>query len=199
MHLDCCFSILGDDVCLMLEDMMGAESPTRRLVDEYVRAGAGSPYVLARSDVEFAAFMRGEGYAIIPVSGADQLVRGRGEVGGEGRRARRARERWATTPAVSFLLSRSALRLQRAQPGQLQDCVGARGHGARHRAAPRVQRQDEAGRAAERRGRGARRADPPPPPPPSGDVQVIDFGSITSMYGAVHCASQVVKRTPRRW
>ena len=28
----------------------------------------------------------------------------------------------------------------------------------------------------------------------SGDVQVIDFSPITSMYGAVHCASQVVKR-----
>lgn len=29
-----------------------------------------------------------------------------------------------------------------------------------------------------------------------GDVQVIDFSPITSMYGAVHCSSQVVKRTP---
>lgn len=28
-------------------------------------------------------------------------------------------------------------------------------------------------------------------------VQVIDFSSITSMYGSVHCASQVVKRVPR--
>eukprot|EP00198_Chlamydomonas_reinhardtii_P012973 XP_001702310.1 arginine deiminase [Chlamydomonas reinhardtii] len=31
-----------------------------------------------------------------------------------------------------------------------------------------------------------------------GDVQVIDFSSITSMYGSVHCASQVVKRIPRK-
>lgn len=29
MHLDCVFSILGDDVCLMLDEMMGEESPTR--------------------------------------------------------------------------------------------------------------------------------------------------------------------------
>jgi len=29
-----------------------------------------------------------------------------------------------------------------------------------------------------------------------GDVQVVDFSPITSMYGAVHCSSQVVKRTP---
>jgi N-dimethylarginine dimethylaminohydrolase len=32
-----------------------------------------------------------------------------------------------------------------------------------------------------------------------GDVRVIDFSSITSMYGSVHCASQVVKRIPRRF
>lgn len=32
----------------------------------------------------------------------------------------------------------------------------------------------------------------------TGDVQVIDYSPITSMYGAVHCSSQVVKRIPRR-
>jgi hypothetical protein len=32
----------------------------------------------------------------------------------------------------------------------------------------------------------------------AGDVRVIDFSSITSMYGSVHCASQVVMRRPRR-
>lgn len=31
-----------------------------------------------------------------------------------------------------------------------------------------------------------------------GDVRVIDFSSVTSMYGSVHCASQVVMRAPRR-
>ena len=29
-----------------------------------------------------------------------------------------------------------------------------------------------------------------------GDVQVIDYSPITSMYGAVHCSSQVVRRLP---
>ena len=29
-----------------------------------------------------------------------------------------------------------------------------------------------------------------------GDVQVIDYSPITSMYGAVHCSSQVVRRKP---
>jgi hypothetical protein len=28
---------------------------------------------------------------------------------------------------------------------------------------------------------------------------VIDFSSVTSMYGSVHCASQVVRRVPRRF
>ena len=31
-----------------------------------------------------------------------------------------------------------------------------------------------------------------------GDVRVIDFSSVTSMYGSVHCASQVVMRVPKR-
>lgn len=37
MHLDCVFSILGDKCCIMLEEMLGTESKTRRLVDEYSR------------------------------------------------------------------------------------------------------------------------------------------------------------------
>ena len=37
MHLDCVFSIIGDDVCIMMDEMMGESSPTRRLVDEWVR------------------------------------------------------------------------------------------------------------------------------------------------------------------
>ena len=28
-------------------------------------------------------------------------------------------------------------------------------------------------------------------------MQVIDYSPITSMYGAVHCSSQVVRRAPR--
>ena len=32
--------------------------------------------------------------------------------------------------------------------------------------------------------------------PFKGHVQYIDFSAITSMYGAVHCASQVVVRAP---
>lgn len=43
MHLDCVFSIISDNVCIMLEEMIGDSSATRRLVDEYTRVGgAGS-------------------------------------------------------------------------------------------------------------------------------------------------------------
>jgi N-dimethylarginine dimethylaminohydrolase len=74
MHLDCVFSILGDDCCLMLDEMMGEDSPTRRLVDEWTRTPDGG-YELSRQGVEFSAYMRKEGYYIIPIKAADQLVR----------------------------------------------------------------------------------------------------------------------------
>lgn len=47
MHLDCVFSVLGGDLVLMLEDIMGEDSPTRRLVDEYV-LGPDGKYKLER-------------------------------------------------------------------------------------------------------------------------------------------------------
>lgn len=82
MHLDCVFSILGDDCALMLEDMMGENSPTRRLVDEYVRVpeGQGSPgfgdYQLERENVEFSEYLSDNGYHVLPISGKDQLAYG---------------------------------------------------------------------------------------------------------------------------
>ena len=48
MHLDCVFSIISDNCCIMLEDIMGIASPTRRLVDEYVRDAATGKYKLGR-------------------------------------------------------------------------------------------------------------------------------------------------------
>lgn len=48
MHLDCVFSTLGSKCCIMLEDIMGQASPTRRLVDEYVRDPFSGKYKLAR-------------------------------------------------------------------------------------------------------------------------------------------------------
>mmetsp|Transcript_38930 Transcript_38930/g.110193 ORF Transcript_38930/g.110193 Transcript_38930/m.110193 type:complete len:362 (-) Transcript_38930:174-1259(-) len=47
MHLDCCFSILTDKTCLMLEEMIGKDSKTHRLVDEYTKDTNGK-YQLTR-------------------------------------------------------------------------------------------------------------------------------------------------------
>ena len=134
MHLDCVFSLLGEDVCLMLEEMMGEDSPTRRTVDEWVRDPATGTYSLASSGTEFAAYMRARGFHIIPVPGVDQLAYGCNclNLGG------------GKVISVHAGTARAIVRDPRFR----------------------------------------------------GDVQVIDFGPITSMYGAVHCASQVVKRAP---
>lgn len=48
MHLDCVFSVLGERVCIMLETIIGEASPSRRLVDEYVRDAASGTYSLTR-------------------------------------------------------------------------------------------------------------------------------------------------------
>ena len=72
MHLDCVFSILSQDCVLMLEDMMGEESPTRRLVDEYTRGDDGA-YTKSRENIEFSSYLRDQGYNIITVTGEEQL------------------------------------------------------------------------------------------------------------------------------
>ena len=76
MHLDCVFNILGTNLCLMYEDMIGEDSPHRRLVDEYVRDKTTKSYVKARGDVEFSRYAEENNYNIIKVSHADQLAYG---------------------------------------------------------------------------------------------------------------------------
>ncbi|PXF43088.1 Arginine deiminase [Gracilariopsis chorda] len=88
MHLDTVFNILGDDCCIMLEEMMGADSRTKRVVDEYIvcqsadsESGSDSSkrigrYILRRQDVEFSSFMRENGFTIIPVTDEEQLSYG---------------------------------------------------------------------------------------------------------------------------
>jgi arginine deiminase len=62
MHLDTYFSILSNDCCVLLEDCIGEDSPTRRYVDEYRRNGDGSEYKLFKQDVEFSQWLKDEGY-----------------------------------------------------------------------------------------------------------------------------------------
>ncbi|GMH40790.1 hypothetical protein BSKO_08694 [Bryopsis sp. KO-2023] len=135
MHLDCVFNIVGDHCCLMLEDVIGEDSPTRRLVDEFVRDDATGQYKLTRGDLELSEFVTEEGYNIVPVKAEDQLAYGCNVLNlGNG-----------------FII---AVHLPTAR--QLVNS-----------------------------------------PHFDGVVQVVDFSSITSMYGAAHCSTQVLKRKPR--
>jgi len=43
MHLDCVFNILGKTCCMLAEDVIGADRPFRRMVDEYTRSGPVQP------------------------------------------------------------------------------------------------------------------------------------------------------------
>lgn len=143
MHLDTVFNILSDDCCIMMDEMIGEESPTRRLVDEYVYAPSteletdgnkdrfGS-YVLYRKDVEFSSFMGERGYGIIPVSGKEQLRYGCNvlNVGNEN---------------IISIEKTTARRIA---------CS----------------------------------------PHFKGTVEFLDFSAVTTMYGGVHCATQVVAR-----
>ncbi|KAL4539920.1 hypothetical protein Ndes2437B_g01739 [Nannochloris sp. 'desiccata'] len=135
MHLDCVFSLLSDTCVLMLDEMMGEEAATRRLVDEYTR-GADGKYTKSRSAVEFSKYLKDNGYNIIPIKAEDQL-------------------KYACN-----ILNLGNERIIAVHLESARQIVKS--------------------------------------PHFNGDVQYIDYSPITSMYGAVHCSSQVVKRTPKR-
>lgn len=147
----------------------------RRLVDEYRRAGPGQPYELVLEGVEFSKYMREHrGFHIIPISG-DVSFRSRVFFSSKARNGK--------NQTHLFSLSRS-LRLLPSFSPPLQDqllygCnvlnLGNSKVISVHAGTARQIVRD---------------------PKFRGDVQVVDFSPITSMYGAVHCSSQVVKRTP---
>lgn len=143
MHLDTVFNILSSDCCLMLEEMMSENSPTKRVVDEYVyktsqqaesapSASTVGSYVLNRKGVEFSQYMRDQGYNIIAVSGEEQLNYGCNVLNlGDGN--------------IISIEKMTARRIASS-------------------------------------------------PHFKGTVEFLDFSAVTSMYGGVHCASQVVAR-----
>eukprot|EP00798_Chlamydomonas_sp_ICE-L_P013898 gene13898-19825_t len=149
MHLDCVFSILSDSCCIMLEDIMGTDSPTRRTVDEYTKDPSTGKYRLSKRTVDEYTkdpstgkyhlsnqYIRDEGYNIIPISNAHQLAYGCNVLNlGDSR--------------IISVHSPSARQIVKS-------------------------------------------------PYFKGDIHVLDFSSITSMYGSAHCASQVLRRVPRR-
>ncbi|KAK4524077.1 hypothetical protein GAYE_SCF01G1976 [Galdieria yellowstonensis] len=131
MHLDCVFNILSDDCVLLLEDMVGANNPIQRLVDEYVKKENGQ-YVLERSNIEFSDYLRGQGYSIIFVPGKEQLQYG------------------------CNVLNLGNKNIVAVHPTTARRIAKA--------------------------------------PCFDGNVEYINMSAITAMYGAAHCASQVVYR-----
>jgi arginine deiminase len=43
MHLDCIFNVLGKDVVVLAEDVIGEDKPLRRLVTEYAQHTSAAP------------------------------------------------------------------------------------------------------------------------------------------------------------
>ena len=168
MHLDCVFSIVSDNVCIMLEEMMGEASPTRRLVDEYTRGSDGA-YAVSRQGVEFSQYMQDNGYHIIPISAKHQLVSAH----------------WALLGGCGGW---RRLHDPNCHPTPSKHCAQEYGCNVLNLGNERIisVHMETARQIVQS-------------PHFYGDVQCIDYSPITSMYGAVHCSSQVVKRAPRRF
>eukprot|EP01098_Paradermamoeba_levis_P014384 TRINITY_DN6845_c0_g1_i3.p1 TRINITY_DN6845_c0_g1~~TRINITY_DN6845_c0_g1_i3.p1 ORF type:complete len:637 (+),score=196.25 TRINITY_DN6845_c0_g1_i3:171-1913(+) len=64
-------NIIGRKCALILDITMGAESPLRRLVDEYTQDMYGI-YHLTKHDVEFSQYLLDEGYSLIPITDENQ-------------------------------------------------------------------------------------------------------------------------------
>jgi len=137
LHLDCIFNIVSDDCVLLAEDVIGADAPLRRLVDEYERSSvAGGPrYTLRRAGVEFSAYLQEAGFHILPVSRDMSL-------------------NYACN--VLNLGDSNILCCHAEMARQLVRC-----------------------------------------PHFHGEVEFVDISAVTSMYGALHCSSQPVCRSPR--
>ena len=75
MHLDTIFNVVSDNLCILLETVMGENSKHRRLVNEYTINNNGK-YVLSKKDVEFSKYLKDEGFTIIPITEQEQAEYG---------------------------------------------------------------------------------------------------------------------------
>jgi len=132
MHLDCVFGLLSETCCVCYEQMLGDDSPKKRLVDEYSMISGTRAYEKTREGVEFGSYLANNGINVITIPHEAQLE------------------------YACNILNLGESRIVSVHPAMARKIVSS--------------------------------------PHFSGDVQVIDFSPITSMYGAVHCASQVVRR-----
>lgn len=136
MHLDTVFNICSNDCVVMLDAMIGENSPIRRLVTEYTQIddpqSGRKEYIVTRRDVELSKYVQEEGYHIIPISQAQQSAYG-----------------------INFLNLGNNFLI----------CADE--------STARTILKDEHF---------------------NGDVQVIDFSGMISMFGCLHCCSQVLQR-----
>jgi arginine deiminase len=74
MHLDTIFNVCGDNVCTLLDSVIG-DSKIRRLVTEYTQDATGK-YQVTQKDIEFSNYLKKEGYHVIPVTNTQQEAYG---------------------------------------------------------------------------------------------------------------------------
>lgn len=75
MHLDCVFGLLSETCCVCYEDMLGEESPKRRLVDEFTMVPGTGLYERTRGGIEFGAYLADNGINIISIPHEAQVRR----------------------------------------------------------------------------------------------------------------------------
>ena len=167
MHLDCCFNIVADDVCLLAEDMMGDASPVRRTVDEYER--------LTYSDDEEdgpapnGAAANGNGGAAAAAA-AD---------GGKPQRPRYVL-RQQGVEFSAYLRGMGFHIVPVSREHSMQYGCNVLNLGDSNILSCHAETARQLVRCAAFHGR----------------VHLLEFGDVTSMYGGLHCSSQVVRRTP---
>lgn len=76
MHLDTIFNICGDNVCTMLDTVIGEKSTIKRVVTEYTIDSNPGRYYISQKGVEFSEYLKQEGYLIIPVTNEQQEAYG---------------------------------------------------------------------------------------------------------------------------
>ncbi|KAL9642397.1 hypothetical protein ABK040_014240 [Willaertia magna] len=134
MHLDTVFNICSHNCCVMLETIIGNESPIRRIVTEYTKnEQLNGKYEVSKFNVEFSEYIKQEGYHIIPLTERQQEMYGCNFLNiGD-----------STCITVDENTSRMILQSEHFD----------------------------------------------------GEINLIDYSGMTTMYGSVHCCSQVLKRT----
>lgn len=182
MHLDTVFNIIAPDCCLMLADMMGADSPTRRVVDEYVRDKS------KQSSTSFSSFPSQDGGSHNSQDGTPRNSQDKMPRSSQDDAPRNSQD---DAPRIGkYHLHRGGIEFSQymkekgyriipvSSEEQLKYGCNVLNLGNGHVVS--IERNVARRIACS--------------PYFHGTVQLLDFRDVTCMYGGVHCASQVVRR-----